>query len=168
PTAGTSPTGPPTAGSSPSSAPPEAGREFPAGPAPDAWPADTGEVAGPPARVRRLAAAGRQPPGLRPAPQLLNGPLGPQRPLLYAQLQQVPVRLADHRARPHAEDLHDLVAVQIRADLLQLLPLRQERYALLQVVVGTGQPGSLLPVPGRAVGPGEGVQPGEQRPGVAH
>jgi len=46
-TAGASPSGPPTAGSSPSAAPPEAGREFPAGPAPDAWPADTGEVAGP-------------------------------------------------------------------------------------------------------------------------
>jgi len=77
------------------------------------------------------------------------------------------VRLADHRAGPHAEDLHDLVPVQIRADLLQFLPLRQERDALLQVVVGAGQPGGLLPVAGRAVGPGERVQPGEQRPGVA-
>jgi hypothetical protein len=55
PTAGASPTRPPTAGSSPSAAPPEAGREFPAGPAPDAWPADTGEVAGPARRPPRAS-----------------------------------------------------------------------------------------------------------------
>ena len=55
PTAGASPTGPPTAGSSPPAAPPEAGREFPAGPAPDAWPADTGEVAGPARRPPRAS-----------------------------------------------------------------------------------------------------------------
>ena len=163
--AGSFPAAPPPAGpapSGPSPAGPAPSGPSPAGPSPlpgsstPAWP---GDVVPPPAG---------NPLGLRPAPQLLSGPLGPQRPPLHAQLQQVPVRLADHRARPHAEDLHDLVAVQVRADLLQLFPLGQERYALLQVVVGAGQPGGLLPVPGRAVGPRERVQPGEQRPGVAH
>jgi hypothetical protein len=48
PTGGASPTGPPTAGSSPSA-------EFPADPAPHAWPADTGEVAGPARRPPRAS-----------------------------------------------------------------------------------------------------------------
>ena len=51
---------------------------------------------------------------------------------------------------------------------LQLL-LRAERGdALLQAVLGPGQPGRLGLVPGGAVGPGEHVQPGQQRPGVPH
>jgi len=44
---GPDPVWPPAAGSSRSAAPREAGGEFPADPAPDAWPADPGEVAGP-------------------------------------------------------------------------------------------------------------------------
>ena len=38
----------------------------------------------------------------------------------------------------------------------------------LQAVLGPGQPGRLGLVPGGAVGPGEHVQPGQQRPGVPH
>jgi hypothetical protein len=50
-----SPGGPPARGPSPSAAPPEAGREFPADPAPDAWPANPGEVAGPARRPPRAS-----------------------------------------------------------------------------------------------------------------
>ena len=37
----------------------------------------------------------------------------------------------------------------------------------LEAVVGAGQPGGLRAVPGGAVGPGQHVQPGQQRAGVA-
>ena len=61
------------------------------------------------------------------------------------------------------EDLHDLVAVEVGPDGGQLLLRGQLRDPRLQVVVGAGQPLRLGLVPGRAVGPGQRVQPGQQR-----
>ena len=52
---GPSPAGQSAAGSSPPASPPGAGRELPADPAPGAWPADTGEVAGPARHPPRAA-----------------------------------------------------------------------------------------------------------------
>ena len=45
--------------------------------------------------------------------------------------------------------------------------LREPRDALLEVVVGPAEPLGLAPVAGRAVGPGQHVQPGELVAGVA-
>ena len=60
------------------------------------------------------------------------------------------------------------MAVQVGPDLLQLLLRAELGDALFQAILGQRQPGRLGLVPGGAVGPGEHVQPGQQRPGVAH
>jgi len=44
-----------------------------------------------------------------------------ERAVLHALFQQVRAGLADDRPLRHAEDLHDLGAVQVRPDLAQFL-----------------------------------------------
>ena len=105
--------------------------------------------------------------GGRPAQQFLSGPLPAQLALGDPQLEQEVVGPAHHRARGHAEDAHDLVAVELRPEPGQFLLLAELLDALFEAVVGAGQPGRLGAVPRGAVGPGQHVQPGEQRPGVA-
>jgi len=56
--------------------------------------------------------------------------------VLHPQLQQVRVGLADERAWRDAQDLHDLVAVEVRAQPGQLFLAGQDGDALLQLVVG--------------------------------
>jgi len=86
--------------------------------------------------------------------------------VFHPQLEQVRARLADQRARPDAQYLHDLVAVQVRPDAGEPFALGQLGDALLQVVVRPRQPPCLRLIPGRAIGSGEGVQAGEQRAGI--
>ena len=86
--------------------------------------------------------------------------------MLHAQAEQVPVRLADDGTGRDAEDLHDLLAVEVRPDLGQLLLPGELGDPLLEVVVGRGQAHRLATVPRRAVGPGEAVQPLQQVAGV--
>jgi len=83
--------------------------------------------------------------------------------VLHPQLEQVRVGPADQRSRRDAEQRHDLVAVQVRPDPGQLLLLFEPGDPLFERVVAAGQPLRLRLVPGRAVGPGQGVQPGQQR-----
>ena len=64
------------------------------------------------------------------------------------------------------EDLHDLRAVEVGADRVELLLLRAARDPRLEVVVRGGQPRGLALVARGAVGPGQPVQPLEQRAGV--
>ena len=113
------------------------------------------------------AGGGGDPLGGCPAQQFLSDLLPAQLALGDAQLEQEAVRLPHQRARRHAQDAHDLVAVELGPEAAQLLLLAELGDALLELVVGAGQPGCLGPVPGGAVGPGQHVQPGEQRPGVA-
>jgi len=84
------------------------------------------------------------------------------------QLEQEVVGLPDQRALGHAEDAHDLVAIELRPDPGQLLLLAQLGDAPLEVVVDAGQPLRLRAIPRRAIGPGQHVQAGEQGPGVAN
>ena len=112
-------------------------------------------------RRRRGYALGR-----RPAQQLLSGLLPADRATRHPQFQQEVIRPPHQRAGGQAEDRHDVVAVQLRPDASQFLLRAELGNALLEAVVRAGQPQGPGPVPGRAVGPGQHVQPGEQRPGV--
>ena len=87
---------------------------------------------------------------------------------VHPQLEQEAVGLADVTAGPDAEDLHDLVAVEVRTHGVELLLLGEHGDAGLQLVVGLLQPRRLLPVAGRAVGAGQDVQALELVAGVAH
>ena len=114
-------------------------------------------------------------PGLRaqwsgrpPGQQLVAGPVGAERAVLDPALEQVVVRLADVGARRQAQDLHDLGAVQVGAQRGHLLLLGELGDPVLQIVVRRPQPGGLGLVPGRAVGPGQHVQPRQLVTGVAH
>ena len=78
------------------------------------------------------------------------------------------MRAADERARRDAEQRHDLVAVQVGPDPGQFLLGLKLGDPPLERVVAARQPVRLGPVPGRAVGPGERVQPGQHRAGVCH
>jgi len=91
-----------------------------------------------------------------------------ERAMLYPLFEQVPVGLPDGGPGRDAENLHDLVAVQVGTQPVELLLRRKDGDSPFQVVVGTLKPLRLLPVPGRAVGPGQHVQPGEQGAGIAH
>src|SRR5262249_47004060 len=82
-----------------------------------------------------------------PAQQLLSGPLTAQLALVDPQLEQEVPGPPDHRARPHAEHPHDLVAVELRPQPGQFLLLAELGDALFQAVVGAGQPGRLGAVP---------------------
>ena len=87
-------------------------------------------------------------------------------PPVDPQLEQVPVGLADLAPGTDAEQLHDLVAVEVGADRVELLLLGELVDPGLQLVVRPPQPLGLAPVAGRAVGPGEHVQPVELVAGV--
>ncbi|BFO22988.1 hypothetical protein SHKM778_93760 [Streptomyces sp. KM77-8] len=76
------------------------------------------------------------------------------------------VRLPHRRPRLDPEDLHDLVAVEVRADGVQLLLLLELGDALLQAVVRTGECRGLAPVARGAVRTGQLVEPAEKRSGV--
>ena len=78
------------------------------------------------------------------------------------------VRPADVAARGDAQQLHDLVAVQLRAQRVDLFLLRQHLDPVLQIVVRGPQPGRARLVPGGAVGPGQDVQPDQLVAGVAY
>ena len=69
-------------------------------------------------------------------------------------------------APPDIENRHDLVPVQVGADRIQLLLRPQVGDAPFERVVGGGEGRGLALVAGRAVGPDELVQPGQQRPRV--
>ena len=101
-----------------------------------------------------------------PGRQFLDRAVVPERAVFHPQRQQVLVGLPDEPAGRDAEDLHDLVAVEVGPDRVQLLLLLQGGDALLERVVGRGQRRRLLPVAGRAVGTDELVQAGQQRTGV--
>ena len=90
------------------------------------------------------------------------------RAAVEAQLEQVPVGLADLPAGSDAQDLHDLVAVEVRPDRGQLLGLGELLDPRLEVVVGAPQPVGLLLVAGGAVGARQHVQPVELVAGVPH
>src|SRR5690606_13307553 len=102
-----------------------------------------------------------------PAAQLVRGGLLADDAAVQAQVEQEAVRLADEGAGLDAEDLLDLVAVDLRADRGELLLLLQPRDAPLEVVIGAAEPFGLAPVAGGAVGAGQLVQPRQQVPGVA-
>ena len=86
-----------------------------------------------PVADQRSAACG--PPGV----QLLGGPLLAEGPVVHAQLEQVPVGLAHLAAGTDAEDGHDLVAVEVGAQGVELLLLGQPLDPDLEVVVGAPQ-----------------------------
>ena len=109
----------------------------------------------------RLGAVG--PPGQ----QLLAGPVGAERTVLDPALQEIVVRQTDIPPRRDAQQLHDLVAVQVRAQRAQLLLLGQFADPPLQIVVRGTQLRRPGPVPGGAIGPGQDVQPGQLRSGIA-
>ena len=105
-----------------------------------------------------------QPP---PGQQRRLGVVVGHRAVVEPQLEQEAVGLADLAARRDPEDLHDLVAVEVGPDRRQLLLLGEPRDPRLEVVVGAPQPVGLALVAGRAVGPGQDVQPLELVAGVA-
>src|SRR5690606_15870666 len=90
-------------------------------------------------RERTRDSAARRPPV---AQALLRGIL-PDDALVQAQVEQKTVGLADLAPRRDAEDPLDLVAIELRADRLELLLLAQRGDPLLKVVVRAGQPGRL-------------------------
>src|SRR5690606_31936710 len=94
-----------------------------------------------------------------PAEQLLARALLAQRAVLHAQREQVPVRLSHLAPRLDPQDLHDLHAVQVGADRVELLALAQLRDARLEIVVGEGEALGLAAVARRDVGAREAVQP---------
>src|SRR5262245_1870940 len=70
-----------------------------------------------------------------PAQQFLPRRLRLERAAIQPELTQVRVGATDQRALRDAENLHDLVAVQVRTDRVQLLLLPQAADPLLQVRV---------------------------------
>ena len=98
----------------------------------------------------------------RPGEQGRAGRLLADHAPVEPHVEQEPVGLAHQRAGLDAEDLLDLVAVELRPDLGELLLLGEPGDALLQVVVGAPRRLRLALVAGGAVGPGELVQPVEQ------
>ena len=105
---------------------------------------------------------------LGPRKQLSGSPLRAEHAFGQPELEQVVPRLADQRARRKPEDPHDLPAVELRPDLVELLLLAQHLDPRLERVIGRREPRRLLRVAGGAVGPGQRVQPGKQRARVAH
>src|SRR5690606_20892034 len=101
-----------------------------------------------------------------PATQLLGRRLLADGAPVQADRQEVLVRPPQERARLDAEDLGDLVPVQLGSHPRQLLLLAQACDAGLEVVVAARQALGLAHVTGGAVRPGELVQPAEQRAGV--
>ncbi len=89
-----------------------------------------------------------------------------QRPAIEAQVEQVVVGLTNQRTWLQLELAHDLVAVEVRADLVEVLLDRELGDPLLERVVRRGQRLGLSDVAGRAVGAGQPMQPIEQRAGV--
>src|SRR5690606_36668005 len=90
------------------------------------------------------------------------------RTVVQPELQHVLVGRSDGGTRLDTEYYHDLVAVEVRTDGVQLLLLLKLRDPLLQPVVGPGERGGLAPVTRGAVRAGQLVQPFEERSGVAH
>ncbi len=89
-----------------------------------------------------------------------------ERALIDPELEQVVERLADHPARRHAEVRHDLVAVEVGPDGVELLPLSQLLDAALQLVHASGQRTRLGRVARRAVASGQLVEVVELVAGV--
>src|SRR4029077_16592153 len=75
-----------------------------------------------------------------PAQQLLNCLVAADRAVLKPVFEHVRIRLAHVRTLRKAEDLHDLVAVEVGPDASQLLTLSQLGNPRLQAVVGTLKP----------------------------
>src|SRR5690606_15010443 len=91
-----------------------------------------------------------------------------ERPVLHALGEQESVRLADLPPGRDAEDGHDLLAVEVGADLVELLLLLQGSDARLEVVVGGCEARGLAAVARRAVRAGQAVQALEEGARVAH
>src|SRR4051812_24547243 len=70
---------------------------------------------------------------------------------VQTKLLEVPPCLADERPRRQPEELHDLVAVQVRPDPGEILLGRDSRDPLFQLVVGALQRRGLALVARRAV-----------------
>src|SRR5919204_4662400 len=81
-----------------------------------------------------------------------------QRSLLKSEFQQELVRLADLTARPDAQNVHDLVAVEVGPDGVELFLFGKDGNAFLELVVGALQGRRLALISRRAVGPGQDVQ----------
>src|SRR5699024_7171025 len=96
--------------------------------------------------------------GLPPGEQFAAGLLLAEWSSFHPQCQQMLIGLAHLLTGRDAEDLHDLVPVQVRADRLEFLLFGERLDAGLQIVVGMCQPGGLALVPRGAVRPGEAVQ----------
>ncbi|CAG6393505.1 conserved hypothetical protein [Actinacidiphila cocklensis] len=126
---------------------------------------DDGEVPSPGDVPRGTSRGGLRRP---PLPQGRCRGLLAQRAVLQPQFQQVLVGLAHRRPRGDPEHRHDLVAVQVGPDRVQLLLLLELGDPLLKAVVRPGQRRRLALVAGRAVRPGQLVQPLQQRTGVPH
>ena len=71
---------------------------------------------------------------LIPTVQLGNSDITLDRAVIEAIFQHVLVRLANQRSRVNAEQLHDFVTVQIRADRVEILLLLQIAHALFHLV----------------------------------
>src|SRR5207249_538785 len=103
-------------------------------------------------------------------PPVVEAPVGlllTERALLHTELEQVRERLAHHPSRPDAEMGHDLVAVDVGPERVERLLLAQPDDPGLQLVHALGELLGPAPVAGGAVGPGQLVEPVEQRAGVA-
>ena len=117
-----------------------------------------------PRQVRRAGA--RVPARFHQASSSAVASSSAQRPAVQPQLLEEAPRLADLRARRDVEQLHDLVAVQIRTHPRQVLLGGQLGDPRLQLVVVGLQPRRPALVAGGAVGANQLVQPGQQRSGV--
>src|SRR5205823_8521900 len=78
-----------------------------------------------------------------------------ERPPLETKIEKMPVRRAHRRARLEAEDRHDLVAVEIRSDPLEVFLLRKLADASFEGVIGRRERTSLGRVARRTVRPGQ-------------
>src|SRR5512133_4334605 len=102
-----------------------------------------------------------------PGEQLFASTFLTKRAFLYPTFQQERVRPSDIAALRDAEDFHDLGAVQVRSDGVQLLLSRELGYPTLEVVVRLPQPLGLRGVPRRDIGSGQYVQPRQLITGIA-
>src|SRR5213082_1225851 len=89
-----------------------------------------------------------------------------QRAAVEAKFLEVLPGLADVRTRLQPQQLHDLLAVEVRPDVVEVFLLLQPADTCFEIIVGRLEGGRPALVPGRAVGTDELVQPGQQVTGV--
>ncbi len=105
-------------------------------------------------------------PRVPPLRQLVDGLVVRERPAVEPKLLEIPPSLPHLGTGRDTEDLHDLVAVEIRSHPCEVLLRGQFLDAVLEVVVVGLQPGRAALVAGGAIGAHQFVQPRQQRPGV--